>query len=72
MADNSQQSDVDRLMRVNEVAQLFDVEPSTVREWLRDGTLRGVKIGKGHYWRIPTQAVKDLATRRHGNESQYD
>jgi len=31
-----------------EVAALLNVKPETVRRWLRDGTVRGVKIGRVH------------------------
>jgi len=55
------------LMKVRDVALLFDVEPATVREWLKSGELAGIKIGKGHYWRIPRSAVTELATRRYGD-----
>jgi len=51
---------------------MFDVEPATVREWLKSGDLKGIKIGKGHYWRIPLSAAQDLATRKYGSESAYE
>ena len=57
----------ERLYKVSEVAKLFEVKPDTIRVWLRDGTLRGVKIGKGHYWRVPASAVEELATDRWGD-----
>lgn len=72
MADTSQQSDADQLLKVRTVAEMFDVEPATVREWLKNGDLQGVKIGKGHYWRIPKSAAIELATKRYGSESQYE
>jgi len=72
MADTNEQSNVDSFMKVREVAELFDVTSATVREWLKAGDLKGVKIGKGHYWRIKRSSVSDLATRRYGMESQND
>lgn len=69
-SENEQQND--RLVKVRDVAEMFDVEPATVREWLKNGDLVGIKIGRGHYWRIPLSEVKALANRRHGSESQYD
>jgi excisionase family DNA binding protein len=62
----------ERLYKVSEVAKLFDVTPATVRIWLNDKTLRGIKIGKGHYWRIPSTAVEELATSRWGSENEDD
>lgn len=70
MAGSEQQQDV--LLKVNDVARIFDVLPSTVRVWLNDGTLKGIKIGRGHYWRIPQSEVKALANRKYGSESQYE
>lgn len=61
-------SDDDKLLKVREVADMFSVTPATVREWLNDGTLEGIKIGQGHYWRIPLKNAKALATQRHGEK----
>lgn len=60
----------EKLYTVREVANLFEVTSGTIRVWLRDGTLRGVKIGKGHYWRVPASAIEELATSRWGDENQ--
>lgn len=40
---------------VGEVAQMLGVTPYTVREWLKNGTLDGVKMGR--LWRVPISAV---------------
>jgi excisionase family DNA binding protein len=63
----------EKLYRVSEVAALFEVTPATVRIWLNEGILQGIKIGRGHYWRIPASAVEELATSRwgdRGNDAQ--
>ena len=62
----------EQLYKVREVAELFDVTPGTIRIWLNEGTLRGIKIGKGHYWRVPASAVEELATSRWGSENEDD
>jgi len=67
--DDTQRVTPMKMLKVSDVAKIFDVEPATVRVWLNDGTLEGVKIGKGHYWRIPEQNVIDLANRRYGSEN---
>lgn len=56
----------DPLMKVTDVAKIFDVKPATVRAWIKDGTLDAIKIGAGHYWRVRRSAVTDLATRKYG------
>lgn len=66
------QEQSDPLLKVSEVARMFDVQPATVREWLNTGILHGVKIGKGHYWRVPTSAARQLAMRKYASESQYE
>lgn len=71
MASSSEQQ-ADPLMKVREVADLFDVTPATVREWLKLGIIKGVKIGQGHYWRIRRSEVTRLANSRYGMESQHD
>lgn len=57
----------DKMMKPAEVAKIFDVTKDTVALWLREGRLRGVKIGKGHYWRIPESAVTELANKMYGD-----
>ena len=43
---------------VGEVAALIGIHPETVRTYLRDGKLHGVKIG--HDWRIPKATLDAL------------
>lgn len=69
MAGANQQQDVGPYLKVSDVAAMFGVESATVREWLRDGTLEGIKIGKGHYWRISTAAATALAQKRYGDRA---
>lgn len=64
-------TDPDALMKVSDVAKIFDVTPATVREWIKMGILPAVKIGRGHYWRVRASEVTALAQRKYGNESQY-
>lgn len=52
-------------LTVAEVAALLRVKDETVRTWLRDGDIRGIKAGtrqKAH-WRIPRSEIDKL---RHG------
>lgn len=68
MAQDSEQPDA--LLKVSEVAKMFNVQPATVREWIRTGLLRAVKIGKGHYWRVPTSAARQLAMQKYGDDNE--
>lgn len=41
---------MDRLLTPEEVAEILAVSPKSIREWLRQGKLKGVKAGR--LWRI--------------------
>lgn len=59
---------IEKMLTVAEVADIFGVKPLTIRTWLKEERLRGIKIGSGHYWRIPESAVIELANRKYGAE----
>jgi excisionase family DNA binding protein len=44
------------LLTVEEVAALLRVDEATVRRWLRDGELAGLKVGRA--WRIHESALQ--------------
>lgn len=44
-----------KLYRVDDVAEMLDVTPDTVRRWIANGQLRGVRVGG--QWRVPASAV---------------
>jgi len=49
----------DRMLKVDEVAERLRVNPETVRNWLRAGTLKGTRLGgKRAGWRIPLSEVE--------------
>jgi len=45
---------------VSEVADRLDVKESTVRTWLRQRTMTGIKIGNGKAWRIPRTEIERM------------
>ncbi len=49
----------DKLLTPEVVAELLTVSPSTVRAWLRDGTLKGLKIG-GKMWRVREKDLEEF------------
>jgi len=49
---------MDELKTVDEVATLFNVKPTTIREWLKDGRLKGTKLGR--QWRIKESDLQDV------------
>ncbi len=47
------------LLTPEEAARLLKVNPATVRAWLREGKLKGVKL-PGGFWRISEEALQEL------------
>ena len=46
------------LLTVREVSKMLRVTPETVRRWLKEGQLRGVRVGAG--WRIERREVLEF------------
>lgn len=50
---------MNRMLTVQQTSDLLHVHGETVRQWLRSGKLRGVKMG-ARSWRIPESALREL------------
>ncbi|MHB1456482.1 MAG: helix-turn-helix domain-containing protein [Armatimonadota bacterium] len=48
----------ERLMTPEETAERLSMKPRTIREWLRNGKLRGVKAGKN--WRVREEDLNEF------------
>jgi excisionase family DNA binding protein len=62
---NRQKSYRDEEMRVftpDQVAEILQLPPRTIREHLRQGKLKGVRVGR--HWRIPEKAVNEYLNVR--------
>lgn len=57
---------MERLLTPEEVAKKLVVSPKTVRDWLREGRLRGVKTGK--LWRVREDDLRIFITAGTGRE----
>jgi len=55
--------------RVNEVGELYDVEPATVRKWIYDGVLPARKVGSE--WSIRRKDLIRFRPRRRGRPFAY-
>lgn len=53
---------VSPLMTIEETADYLTVSKQTVKRWLREGTLNGVKLPGGH-WRVLREQCVDLITK---------
>lgn len=56
-----------RFMKVEEVAEFFEVTPATIREWCRSGRLRASRPGRD--WKIRREDVETLAQAEYGSNS---
>jgi excisionase family DNA binding protein len=54
-------------MTVREVAEALRLHPDTIRDWLRAGRIRGVRLGGPRAgWRIPRSEVDRLLREGEG------
>jgi excisionase family DNA binding protein len=58
---------MDKLYTVEEGAKLLSIHPDTLRIWLRNGKVKGVKLGRG--WRILETELEAL-TKENPNSSR--
>lgn len=56
----------ERWLTVPEVADVLRVHPETVREWLRAGRMRGVRIGRRSGWRISESQLGEFLSVEEG------
>ncbi len=54
----------DRLLTVEQVAERLQVNPETVRRWLRRGELEGVDLGHKAGYRISEQALSEFLAKK--------
>lgn len=56
----------ERLLTVQEVADLIHANPQTVKAWLRAKRLRGLQLGEGRNspWRIRESALQEFIEAR--------
>ncbi len=54
-----------KMLSPEEVAERLSVTPNTVRAWLREGTLKGVKLGN-KIWRISEEELQAYICREQG------
>lgn len=57
--------EADPLLTVNTVAKMFGVTTYTVRLWLREGKLQGVKLNNER-WRVRQSEVERFANVKYG------
>lgn len=59
-------SEDDPLLTCQQVADIFSVRERTIRDWINEGKIRGVKLG-GRHWRIPKSEMIRFANEKYGD-----
>jgi excisionase family DNA binding protein len=59
----------ERLLKIDEAAERLGMRPFTIRKWLRQGKLRGVKTAPHQRgkWRVPESAVVEFVAEMPNN-----
>lgn len=52
-----------KVYTVEQAAKKLSVSDQTVRLWLREGLIKGTKIGDGRIWRITEEAITEFLKR---------
>lgn len=53
-----------------EAATILKVSPQTIRRWLRDGRIKGTKIGDGKLWRISQATINQCLESGNGQQDR--
>ena len=57
---------MDTYLTVEEIAESLKMPIETIRVWLRNGKLKGIRIGK--YWRVKETDFKDFIAEQRGGK----
>lgn len=57
-----------RAFSVDEVAERLSISPYTVRELLKQGTIKGMKVGR--IWRVSSEALDSYLRGTHRREAE--
>ncbi len=52
-----------KVLTLDEVAEILKVHPETVRDWLRSGKIQGFKPGGGKEWRVLEEDLEAYVKR---------
>jgi len=62
--------DLPTYLTTNEVAQFLNVTSETIKRWLRDGRIQGIKFGR--QWRIPSTELTFMKDEDKHDRSTVD
>ena len=59
----------ERLFTVQELTEKLQVHENTILNWLKQGELRGIRLGRKAGWRIRASELERFLTEREGRSS---
>ncbi len=60
----------EKLLTPEDAAERLQVTPGTVRGWLRNGVIKGTKVGGGRLWRISEATIEEFVQAAQCGESK--
>lgn len=60
---------MDKVYTPQQVAEILSITERTVLLWLREGNLKGVKVGK--YWRVLEKDLEEFLEQNRAGQSPY-
>lgn len=51
---------MEQLLTVEDVAKRLQIHPETIRRWLREGRLEGIRMSRRAGWRVRPEAVDKM------------
>ena len=58
---------MEKLYTVEEVASILNVHQNTIRNWLKSGSMNGIKMGK--YWRVEESQLQAFIEKAKGDNT---
>ncbi len=57
----------DRLLSTAEAGEYFGVSKQTIRKWIKDGIIVGIRVGDQGRWKIRRSEVERLVREKYGD-----
>lgn len=63
---------MEKWLTVEEIAESLNVEPATVRRWLRDGKVDGINLKSKAGWRVREEDYQAFVANQESWRSRFD
>ena len=62
---------VERMYNIRDTALLFGVKVRTVRQWIKDNRINGIKIAGSNRWSIPESEIDRVQKNKSTTEIEF-